>query len=192
MCHVPGPHDVATVMRPFGIWWAIAGGWAIDLWLGVETREHHDVEVVVQRKDQSLVHELLRDSWNLSCIDPPGSGWCPWRVDQQIVSPSFQLQVSNPTCEFDVFLESVVDEVWIFRRDARIRQPIDNVVSVSMSGIPVVSPEVQLLYMAKSAEPKNQHDFEVALPRLSRAAATRLNLMLAVVHPHHRWRDELP
>jgi hypothetical protein len=117
MCRVPDPNGVATVMRPLGIWWAIAGGWAIDLWLGVETREHHDIEIVVQRDDQSVLHQLLQDNWNLSCIDPPGSGWRPWRVDEQIVSPSFQLKVSNPTSEFDVFLETVVDETWIFRRD---------------------------------------------------------------------------
>jgi hypothetical protein len=187
-----GPRDVARVMRPLGVWWAIAGGWAIDLWLGVETREHHDVEVVVQRDDQSIVHELLRDSWNLSCIDPPGSGWRPWQVDQQIVSPSFQLKASDRATEFDVFLESVVDEVWIFRRDPRVRQPLANMLSVSMSGIPVVSPEIQLLYMAKSVEPKNQHDFEVVRPRLRDDAAKRLNVMLGVVDPRHRWRDELP
>ena len=91
-----------------------------------------------------------------------------------------------------MFLETVVDAVWIFRRDPRIRQPVVDVVSVSMSGVPVVAPEIQLLYMAKSVEPKNQHDFEVIRPMLAKDAAQRLNLMLGVVYPHHRWRDVLP
>ena len=37
------PFVVAKVMKQHAVWWAIAGGWAIDLWLGATTREHHDV-----------------------------------------------------------------------------------------------------------------------------------------------------
>ena len=50
------PVGVAEVMEPLSVWWAIAGCWAIDLWLGATTREHHDVEVVVRRRGQSYPH----------------------------------------------------------------------------------------------------------------------------------------
>src|SRR5262245_287014 len=69
------PREVANVMRTLDLWWAIAGGWAIDLWLGRQTREHHDVEVVVLRDDQVRIHELAAAGWELGCIDPLGSGW---------------------------------------------------------------------------------------------------------------------
>ena len=52
-------------------------------------------------------------------------------------------------------------------------------------------PEVQLLYMAKSSEPKNQHDFEVAAPRLDDAAAAWLTEALCLVSPGHRWLQRL-
>ena len=60
------PVDVAAIMDRVGAWWAIAGGWAIDLWLGEKTRDHHDVEVVVRRCDQRLVHDALSADWELS------------------------------------------------------------------------------------------------------------------------------
>jgi hypothetical protein len=45
----------AAAMTRVGVPWAFAGGWAIDLWFGEQTRPHHDVEVVVHRRDQEAV-----------------------------------------------------------------------------------------------------------------------------------------
>lgn len=176
-------------MQPLGVWWAVAGGWAIDLWLGARTREHHDVEIVVRREDQAVVHGGLRDDWELGCRSD--SGWRPWGDDEQIVAPSFQLKASRPPIEFDIFLESTIDDTWIFRRDARVQRGLADVVTISESGIPVVSPEIQLLYMAKSDEPKNQHDFERARRRLPDDAASWLSETLAMLYPLHPWLAQL-
>jgi len=59
----PGP--TFRSVQPAGVsdedgivdWWAAAGGWAIDCWLDTESREHHDIEVVIRRCDQRIVHE---------------------------------------------------------------------------------------------------------------------------------------
>jgi hypothetical protein len=180
---------VAAVMERADIWWAVAGGWAIDLWLGAQTREHHDIEVVVRRDDQGAVWDSLHDAWELTCIDPPKSGWRPW-PRTRIAAPSFQLKARGPSLEFDLFLESTSAGNWVFRRDRRIQRPMDEL-ALRRSGVPVVEPAVQLLYMAKSAEPKNQHDFDVARPALDAAAATWLRGALALVHPGHPWLDRL-
>lgn len=37
----------------------IAGGQAIDLFVGTSTRAHADVDVLLLRRDQSDVHEVL-------------------------------------------------------------------------------------------------------------------------------------
>ncbi len=178
-------------MEQAGVWWAIAGGWAIDLWLGATTRAHHDVEVAVRREDQELVYSLFPSSWQLECIDPPGSGWRPWRDDEEIAPPSFQTKARGPAIEFDLFLESTEDDMWVFRRDGRVTRPLNEVRVATPLGIPVVAPEIQLLYMAKSAEPKNQHDFEVARPALTFEAADWLSRSLALNLPDHRWRAAL-
>ena len=178
--------DVAEVMNDVGVWWAVAGGWAIDLWLGEQTREHHDVEVVVRRRDQAEVHAALSDRWELFCLDPPGSGWRPW--NGTLVDPSaFQLQARSPAIEFEIFTESADQTVWYFRRDDRVTLPLSEVTMRSASGIPVVRPEIQLLYMAKAMEAKNIQDFDMARPRLNCHAALWLADALAISLPAHPW-----
>jgi hypothetical protein len=180
------PASVAAIMDRVGVWWAIAGGWAIDLWLGEQTRDHHDVEVVVRRRDQQVVHAALSADWELFALDPPGGGWRPWS-GVPIDAPAFQLQARSSSGEFDVFTEAVDDNQWQFRRDDRITTRSDRVIVRSTSGIPIVRPEIQLLYMAKSTEPKNQSDFEVVKPDLPPDAAAWLKDALQITLPGHDW-----
>ncbi len=40
------------------------GGWAVDLWVGRLTRPHEDIDVMVWRHDEALVHKALeRAGW---------------------------------------------------------------------------------------------------------------------------------
>ncbi len=171
-------------------WWAVAGGWAIDLWLDTESREHHDVEVVVRRCDQLTARSALAADWTLWRLDPPGSGWRPW-TGELIEPPAFQLQARSPRGEFDLFAETVDRATWTFRRDDRIERPVEQVITDSASGIRVVRPEVQLLYMAASDEPENQHDFEIAHRHLPDDDASWLVDALTIIQPDHRWIGRL-
>ena len=184
------PEPVVAVMGRVGVWWAVAGGWAIDLWLGKQTREHHDLEVVVKRNDQRAIHAALTADWDLFALDPPGSGWRPWS-GAPIHAPAFQLQARSSSGEFDLFTETVDETRWHFRRDSRITTGADEVIVATASGIPIVRPEIQLLYMASSAEPKNQHDFEMARPQLTPDAARWLMNALQLTLPGHRWLQHL-
>lgn len=184
------PEPVADVMGSVGLWWAVAGGWAIDLWLGKQTRDHHDVEVVVRRCDQHAVNAALSADWSLFCLDPPGSGWQSWG-GVPIDAPAFQLQARSSLGEFDLFTEVVDGAHWHFRRDSRIMKGSGDVIVSTSSGIPVVRPEIQLLYMAASTEPKNQSDFEIARPNLTPEAASWLRDALQVTLPGHRWLQQL-
>ncbi len=184
------PASVAAIMEPVGVWWAVAGGWAIDLWLGEQTRDHHDVEVVVRRPDQRIVHAALSPGRELFALDPPGDGWRPWN-GVPIDAPAFQLQARSPSGEFDLFTETVDDTRWYFRRDQRISAGSDGVIVPSASGIPIVRPEIQLLYMAGSNEPKNEHDFETARTHLTPEAARWLTHALTITLPAHRWLQHL-
>lgn len=192
------PTLVADAMGDTGLWWAIAGGWAIDLWLGEQTRDHHDVEVVVRRSDHRAVHDALAAQWQLYCLDPPGEGWRSWD-GHAVEPPAFQLQARprGGRCgfEFDLFTETIEpahdSQTWRFRRDHRITRPLDEFVTATSAGVPIVRPEVQLLYMAGSKDPKNQADFEVAAPRLDPSAASWLATSLAMVAPGHPWLARL-
>jgi hypothetical protein len=184
------PASVAAIMEPVGLWWAIAGGWAIDLWLGEQTRDHHDVEVAVRRLDQRVMHAALSPVRELFALDPPGQGWRPWN-GVPIDAPAFQLQARSSSGAFDLFTETVDDTRWHFRRDKRISAASDGVIVSSASGIPIVRPEIQLLYMAGSDEPKNEHDFEAARPHLAPEAVEWLTDALTIALPHHHWLEHL-
>jgi hypothetical protein len=105
--------------------------------------------------------------------------------------PAFQLQARAPRSTFDLFLENVGGGTWTFRRDLRIHQPLADVTTTVASGVRALRPEVQLLYMAKSDEPKHQLDFDAALPLLDSRARDWLATTLATTHPGHRWREQL-
>ena len=51
--------EVARLMRGFPRPWYIAGGWAIDLFMRRETREHDDIDVAVLRNDQAKLRTHL-------------------------------------------------------------------------------------------------------------------------------------
>lgn len=186
MTNLEALSSVSEVMHEVGAWWAVAGGWAIDLWLGFPTRPHHDVEVVVRTCDLATVSRDLGARWKLYCLDPPGTGWRPWN-GKPLEPPAFQLQARSSIGEFDIFAETADETEWQFRRDNRITRAVSEVTMQSASGIPIVRPEVQLLYMAGAAEPKNEHDFQMARPTLDLGAASWLAAALAVTLPRHHW-----
>ncbi len=181
---------VAEVMDGVGVWWAVAGGWSIDLWLGRVTRQHHDIEVVVRRCDQARVYESLRDRCRLRCIDPPGSGWQPW-LGGSLDPPAFQLQARRPGLEFDIFTETIDESGWRYRRDDRITRSVAELATLASAGITIVRPEVQLLYMSKPMEPKHVRDFAQVRPTLDGAAAAWLTQALALTSPGHAWIEAL-
>ena len=61
-----------------GVAATIAGGWAIDLFLGRQTRPHHDLDIQILRRDQAALRGLLAD-WDLHLA---GDGRLqPWPAD---------------------------------------------------------------------------------------------------------------
>jgi hypothetical protein len=50
---------VAALMHGFNAPWGIAGGWALDLFVGRESRAHADIDVALLRRDQQRLRALL-------------------------------------------------------------------------------------------------------------------------------------
>jgi hypothetical protein len=42
-----------------GVPWCVAGGWALDLWHGKETRPHDDLEIAILRPDFAVFRAQL-------------------------------------------------------------------------------------------------------------------------------------
>ncbi len=111
----------------------ISGGWAIDLHLGRVTREHHDVDTLVMRRDQLGLHQALKQ-FSLKKIIPHPDGMPPnrgtiveWPPGERLELPVHQINAyrageSEPA--FQVMLAESNDSEWIFRRKPEIRMPI--------------------------------------------------------------------
>lgn len=58
---------------------------------------------------------------------------------------------------------------------------------ITTDGVPVIAPEIALLFKAKAPMFKDQRDFDRVLPHLDRAARSWLASALEQAHPDHPW-----
>lgn len=189
------PLSVAEVVELFGRvsepWW-IAGGWAIDLFVGRQTREHEDIDVCVLRKDQAVVHETLA-CWDVFVADPPGK-LRVWPMGEKLGAGKHDVwcrRGSEEPWSLWVMLNDSQGDQWIFRRNPSIRLPLGAVVRRTTAGVPYFAPEVQLLFKAKHMREKDLSDFEVALPLLDNSSRDWLRTRLAETYDAHPWTDRL-
>ena len=170
-------------------WW-IGGGWAIDLFAGVRSRRHEDVDVVVLRRDQQNLAAHL-DGWDLHVVTRAGE-LQPWRGE--LLDPLVhELRARRSrddawTCE--LLLDDADGDRWVFRRDPRVARPLAEI-GLARNGLPVLAPEIVLLFKAKDPGAKDEADLEVALPLLQPAARAWLARALDVAHPGHPWLRRL-
>jgi hypothetical protein len=172
----------------------VCGGWAIDLFVGEVTREHEDLEVGVFRHHQAALHARY-EGWDAY---KSVGGWTPWEPDEELELPIHQILFRRPESGFpepwepnyeerQFFLNEAEGGIWISRRDPRIRLHVRELAQRNADGVPVVAPEVQLLYKARHGQKKDEHDFELVEPHLRGARRGWLREALELVHPGHRW-----
>jgi len=176
-------HRLAGVRAP----WCVAGGWALDLWHGRETRPHEDIEIAIPRTAFSTIREALG-----SCeVFSAGSGSVIHLPHgEQPPADRHQIWVLDPTARewrTDVFLEPGDDQTWVYRRDEQFQLPRREAIGHSAEGIPYLRPELVLLFKAKTTRPKDERDFATALPSLDVHARRSLGEWLERLHPGHAW-----
>lgn len=174
-------------------WW-LGGGWAIDAWLGTQSREHEDIEICVARDDQAQIFSYCA-TWQF--FSPVNDQWAPWPPGEPLVAPRFMLQLQRaadtiapsdmpPTFEF--LLNEVHDQEWTFLRDPRVRMPVEQVSTLSPWGMPVAKPELILLHKAVySPRPKDDHDLAQMLPHLRADQRAWLRDTIHAFYPENPW-----
>jgi Aminoglycoside-2''-adenylyltransferase len=187
------PEEVARLLANVQTPWYVAGGWAIDLFLGGQRREHEDLDLAVP---YDRFHELapVLAGYDLFLIGgQPRRAW-PLEHAGDASEPEHQVRAREPASglwRFGIFRERYDGNTWICRRDARIRLPYDRVVASTSDGLPYARPEIALLFKGKAPRPKDDDDFAAALPHLTPAARRWLATALALVYPDHRWLADL-
>jgi hypothetical protein len=187
--------DLARLLAGASFPWWVAGGWAIDLFVGHQTRPHDDLDVLVLRRDQLAVQHALR-GWDLHAADPPGT-LRPWRPGETLGAGIHDIwcrpHVASPWA-FQLMLADAdtTGTRWVFRRDRRVTGPLSRLGRRGAEDIAYLAPEVQLLYKAKPVpRPKDEHDFAVALPLLDAPRRRWLTQALTMLHPQHPWLAQL-
>lgn len=186
-----------TVLEAVGIfesldipWW-VAGGEAIDLFVGRATRLHGDIDLAVLRRD---THQLrtLRNNWDVHIAH--NGELIAWDGGP-LADDMHQFWVRHYGAEawaFEVLLEYTDGDDWLFRRDHRVRRAIATIGRQTPSGVPFLAPEICLLYKARHTDvERNALDFEVAVSLLDDQSQQWLAASLQVAAPGHPWIERL-
>lgn len=172
--------------------WCLAGGLAIERFVGVQLREHGDIDVVVFRDQQLLVRNWLA-TWCVYAADPPGE-LQPWPAGEFLAGRIHDIWLHRPDSDawqLQLMIQDASEQEWIFRRDQRIRGDRQSFMQ-DVSPVPSIRPEIQLLYKARNPLPKDELDFRASLPLLSAAARAWLRSQLGLLYPAgHPWRRAL-
>jgi len=186
------PAEVGPILTNFKRPWWIAGGWAVDLFLGRETRRHDDMDIAVLRGDQVALYQCL-EGWDLQYATPEHKLkiWDGRRLDLPIhgIWARRSREATAPwTCE--LLLNEHREDSWVFRRDHAVALPLDEI-GAETEGIPYLRPEIVLLYKAGESSPKNDRDFSLIRERLTQDQVRWFKNALAACYPMHSWIAQL-
>lgn len=185
------PLKIAALMRNFQSDWFIAGGWAIDLYLGNISRPHDDIEIAIFRRDQVALQNYL-DGWLLQKAE--NSVLSIWNQNEFLELPVHEIHCFHETGEpqnFEVLLNERNDDDWIYRRNAKIKKSLTEIYLTTASGIKFLRPEIVLLYKSKNPRAKDEQDYESAVKRLNAESVKWLGNALAVCDSKHAWLRRL-
>jgi hypothetical protein len=181
------PAAAHQILRAVDAPWWIAGGWAIDLFVGSQTRAHKDLDVGVRRADASRVIAALPDWEFFEAKDGSLARLAAGMDPRAGVNSLWSRPVGEPHWDLELLLDDSDESDWIFRREPSIRRPLAAAVRVTPDGTPYLAPEIQLLYKARDLRPEDQSDFEHAAPLLDRIAGGWLRDRLSQLFPRHPW-----
>lgn len=191
------PARAADRLAGVDVPWAVAGGWALDLFRAhrdpsARPREHEDLELAVPAAGFPAVRAALADL----DVDVVGAGrrWPLEGAEGEAAAALLHqtwFRDRSGTYVLDVFREPHDGDTWVCRRDPSIRRPYADLVHRDRRGIPYVAPEVVLLFKARHTRPKDEQDLEAVLPLLSPGQRSWLATSLRRVHPGHRWLEIL-
>jgi hypothetical protein len=188
------PNEVYKRFAGIDAPWCVVGGWAIDLWLGEQTRPHDDIEISILREDLAQFRAALPDceffaagSGKVTRLGPAEPAteihqvWCleketkKWRLDIMIEPGSRQTGAFG---------------TWHFKHDPSICKARNETVLRDWNGVPFMCPEVVLLFKAKNIRAKDQFDFESVLSTFH-TQQYWLAEAIEKVYPRNPWIEKL-
>jgi hypothetical protein len=186
------PLEVKRLLGPVSAPWWIAGGYALDMFLGHETRKHAGTDIAILRSDQKAILEALR-KWDVQIVH--NGELIPLKTGEAVAAPEHhQLWVRekrDAPWRMEVFLEHSDGKRWSYRRNDHIGLNVADLGGRDANDTPFIRPEVMLLYKSNAPRPVDETDFLYALPRLNAAQKAWLSATVSTMDPRHRWLERL-
>jgi hypothetical protein len=208
---------IAEVMSTYSSSWALAGGWAVDAWLGRVTRDHLDTDIAVFvddhqallghfagwqliGHDEGMTNQGGGELWDgrplvlpahIHARSPEDSGPLPERFDEvgaRVLFPSDGFWLDICLCER-------VGGEFVLNNEPRLAVPLAEWIRESTWGLPAVAPEVILFLKAtmyvgtkNHLRPHDEADFTALLPLLTAEQRAWLREAVSEVYVgEHPW-----
>lgn len=190
---------LSELMTNFPADWALCGGWAVDAWLGRQTRDHLDIDLVVFQEEQHAVFEYF-DGWQLLGHDDNVPGATEEQWDGHHLDLPSHIHARGDGFDLDIQINERTEDEWVFSREPRVILPLSRSIEQSSWGLSIAGPEVLIYYKAlppgwrSSKPPRRPHDevdFEAMLPHLSDAQREWLRDAIALAEADHPWLPRL-
>jgi hypothetical protein len=142
-------------------------------------------------EDQLAIRAYLT-GWDVQAADPPGT-LRPWSEGEQLSAEVHDIWVRRDAggpWRFQLMFDRREGDRWVYRRDDRIRRPIDGL-TWEQDGSRYLAPEVQLLYKSGGLRPKDEQDWQDAAPLLDPKQRRWLSDALRLEHTDHPWIAQL-
>ena len=155
---------VKTIMDKYGYPWFIEGGWAIDLFLNRETREHKDIEIGIYRKNQMQLYRYFGKQRKYYIDNTSHIGKQERREwnKEYLRLPIYEVYVEYEGIEIEVVLNEKDEENLIYRLNEKTKINEEKAILYSNNDIPYLSPEIVLLYKSKYMRDKDIADISNA------------------------------
>jgi hypothetical protein len=184
------PREAAEKLAGVGVPWCVVGGWAIDLFLGRQTRPHGDLEIAIVRPDLPAVRAQLAQYRFHAVGDGEMRSLAPGEAPPDDKHQAWVLDEAAQLWRMDVMQEPGDHSTWVWRRDETITAPRTRMIAVR-DGVPYLRPEGAILYKAKAQRPKDEADFAACRQHMAPDARAWLRDALAQAHPGHAWIAKL-
>jgi hypothetical protein len=191
---------LSKLMSTFAAPWALCGGWAVDAWLGRQTRSHQDIDIVVFQEDQRALFDHLA-GWAMVAHGPHVQADTDERWDGRHlelpahvhIPAEFAFDGGRVYSKDGFTLEAILNERsgsdWVLSREPTISRELSTCVQQSAWGLPTVVPEVALFFKSLDLRRRDKADFSALLPLLTREGRDWLREAIARVG--HPWLAEL-
>lgn len=195
--------------------YAICGGFALDLFLGYETRTHGDIDILAFWEDRETIITYMQ-SKGYNVYEMLGGGKVHRIMDIKMqeklrknifcCTEDCELVRLYDTDEQDVYwldfqhtglsklnyveflFNERTEEKFVYVRDERVRRRMANTI-LETDGVPYLAPELCLLFKSTDIEREGyQQDFELTVGKLSAEQRAWFENAMELLYPEgHKW-----